>query len=240
MAKNFKNTFLTNKDAIFQSVFFQTLAAARLDAVWPELENIARGEPTPLDREMSSELNRKGGAIIIPRGYIYADVDEKKITLTPYKKLSKDVFQTIVSEALNQDCATLLGHKGYATNIHLPAEFLSSVARQSIKDLHLGRKHTELIDSERVSNFASDDFARSYCPMYMGTPFGSRTKVGALLAAVLSVKQIYFEKICRKYRIQHEELREAEGIFNEAQLPIVLFFLRMHSSATENGIEQPI
>jgi hypothetical protein len=169
---------------------------------------------------MSSKLNRKGGAIIVPAGFLYADADKKRIELTPYMEKTVKEFTGFVQDILNQDCATLIGQKGYATNIELPSEFLGEVATQALKDLKAGRKQSERIDVTKTSEYTADNLARSFCPAYMNPPFGTRTKVTARLAGALSVKQMYFQRILRKYKLSGEEQTAFAEEFNSSLEPI--------------------
>ncbi len=71
------------------------------------------------------------GAIFVPGGLVYADVDGIPITYKPYGKITAEVFRKKIREAIHYNNATFLYPDGMAVGINLDSGFFQSCRDKS-------------------------------------------------------------------------------------------------------------
>ena len=132
----------------------------------------------------TSRLDNKG-AIFIPGGLIYQDVDEKFIRYERYGQISALEFRKKIREAMQNDNATLLYHDGIAPVINLDGGFFSKAARRILTYKKAAFRRTKKISSADALEISSDDIIKSHCPTYMKPPYGARTRISTCVSVGL-------------------------------------------------------
>jgi hypothetical protein len=120
---------LTKKD-IIGSELLKELITIRADTLWRMLFYLRQNQWPGVNEEGATGKLDNKGAIFIPGGLIYQDVDDKQITYEPLKPTNKEVFREKVRESMRYDNATLLYPNGIANSINLDSGFFSRAARR--------------------------------------------------------------------------------------------------------------
>jgi len=132
------------------------------------------------------------GAIFIPGGLIYQDVDEKLIRYENYGNISAHAFRGKIREAMQDDNATLLYHDGIAPAINLDGGFFSRAARRIFTYKKAAFRRTKKISHANALEISADDVIRSHCPTYMKPPYGARTRISTCVSVGLIDPPMYY------------------------------------------------
>jgi len=158
------------------------------------------------------------GAIFIPGGLIYQDVDEQFIRYKVYGKISAKSFRSAIRKAMQNDNATLLYHDGIASAINLDGGFFSKAARRIFTYKKAAFRRTKRLGSASTLEISSNDIIKSHCPTFMSQPYGARTRISTCASVGLIDPPMYFaynktelnfsEKQARRFAQDLELIRE--------------------------------
>lgn len=132
------------------------------------------------------------GAIFIPGGLIYQDVDERFIRYEPYGMISAAKFREKIRLAMRNDNATLLYPDGIASAINLDSGFFSRAARRIYTYKKTAFRRTKKVGSSKAFEISSDDIIKSHCPTYMKPPYGARTRISSCVSVGLIDPPMYY------------------------------------------------
>jgi hypothetical protein len=132
------------------------------------------------------------GAIFIPGGLIYQDVDERFIRYEPYGSISAKRFRAEIRKAMRNDNATLLYPDGMAPAINLDGGFFSKAARRILTYKKAAYRRSKKIANAALVEITSDDIIKSHCPVYMKPPYGARTRISTCVSVGLIEPQMFF------------------------------------------------
>jgi len=180
------------KKSILGSELIREIIAIRVDTLWKMLGYRKAGFlPGTFEEGATGRYDNKG-AIFIPGGLIYQDVDERSIQYERYGKIEADEFRKKIRAAMQFDNATLLYADGMAAGINLDSGFFSKAARRiyTYKKAAFRRKKT--IGKDIPLEISSDDILRSHCPTYMKPPYGARTRISTCISVGLIDSPMYF------------------------------------------------
>jgi hypothetical protein len=147
--------------------------------------------PSVNDEGATGAFDNKG-AIFIPGGLIYQDVDERFIRYDSYGKISAASFRAKIREAMRNDNATLLYPDGIACAINLDSGFFSRAARRIFAYKKTAFRRTKKIGSTGAFEISSDDIIKSHCPTYMKPPYGARTRISSCVSVGLIDPPMYY------------------------------------------------
>ena len=120
---------MVTKKKIIENELMKEIVSIRVDALWKMLRQKKDGLlPEPYEEGATGKLDNKG-AIFIPGGLIFKDVDEMPICYDSNSVVTPESFREKVREAMQYDNATLLFPDGIATGINLDSGFFSKAAR---------------------------------------------------------------------------------------------------------------
>jgi hypothetical protein len=211
---------VVTKKKIIENELIKELISIRVDTLWKMLSQIEAGFfPGPYEEGATGKFDNKG-AIFIPGGLIYQDVDEMPISYQSHGRMTADVFRKKLRKAMQNDNATLLFPDGIATGVNLDGGFFSKAARllYTFKKASFRRKRK--IGPHKHLKIISDDIIRSHCPTYMPHPYGARTRISTCASVGLIDPPLFFSYCETLFNLSHDQAeRFAQGL-DKAQDPV--------------------
>ncbi len=183
---------MATKKSILENELIKEIIAIRTDTLWKMLgQNAAGFLPGKFDEGATGKFDNKG-AIFIPGGLIFQDVDEQFISYRPYGLISGEEFRHKIRLAMRYDNATLLYPEGIAAGINLDGGFFSKAARRIYTYKRAAHRRVMKIGNNVPIEISSDDIIRSHCPIYMNPPYGARTRISSCIAVGLINPPLFF------------------------------------------------
>jgi hypothetical protein len=206
---------------IIDSELMREIASIRVDTLWKMLHQKRKGFlPGPLEEGATGKLDNKG-AIFIPGGLIYQDVDEKPVTYEKHGEFSPQSFRKKVRDAMRFDNATLLFPGGIATGIHLDSGFFSRTARRIYTFKKAAFRRNSKIGVHSRLKVTSDDVIRSHCPTYLPHPYGARTRISTSAAVGLIDPPLFFAYCETQFNLSEDRARRFARRLDLAQDPAI-------------------
>ena len=196
---------MTTKSDIIGSVLLQELIAIRTDTLWRMLARLQKGRLPGITEEGATGALDNKGAIFIPGGLIYQDVDEKEIT---YRSVTMDekLFRRKIVESLRYDNATLLFPDGVVTSVNLDSGFFTRAARRVYTFKTAAFKRKRRLGKRSGIDVEANDIIRSHCPTYMDSPYGSRTRISTCVSLGLIDPHMYFAYCKMEFNLSRRRL----------------------------------
>lgn len=183
---------MATKKSIIDNELVREIISIRVDTLWKMLGQVQTGFlPGKNDEGATGKFDNKG-AIFIPGGLIYQDVDEKFIRYAPYGQITGAEFREKIRDAMRFDNATLLYPDGIAGGINLDGGFFSKAARRVYTYKRAAYRRVMKIGNHIPIEISSDDIIRSHCPTYMKPPYGARTRISSCIAVGLINPPLFF------------------------------------------------
>jgi len=183
---------MATKKAIIDNELIKEIIAIRLDTLWKMLGQKQAGFMPEINDEGATGKFDNKGAIFIPGGLIYQDVDERFIRYTPYGQITGAVFRKTMRESMRYDNATLLYPDGIAPGINLDGGFFSKAARRIHTYKRAAYRRQLKIGNNVPIEITADDIIKSHCPTYMKPPYGARTRISSCVAVGLINPPLFF------------------------------------------------
>lgn len=183
---------MITKKQIIDNELMKEIISIRLDTLWRMLKHHKLGFlPEVLEEGATGKYDNKG-AIFIPGGLIYQDVDEQFIRYKPYGRITAAQFREKIREAMSYDNAILLYPDGIAGGINLDGGFFSKAARRIFSYKKAAYRRTKKVGSGSSIEFSTDNILRSHCPTYMKPPYGARTRISTCVSVGLIDPPMFF------------------------------------------------
>jgi hypothetical protein len=199
--------------AILGSVLMQEIIAIRLDTLWKMLGWFQANSLPDIDEEGATGKFDNKGAIFIPGGLVYCDVDEKPIEYTPEPGWDAAAFREKIRAAMKYDNATLLYPDGVAAGVNLDSGFFSRAARRINTFKRAAFRRKKKIGPTMSLDISSEDIVQSHTPLYMTGPFGARTRISTCIAAALMNPPLYYAHLKTEFNLDGDQARRVmEGI----------------------------
>ncbi len=183
---------MISKKQILGNELIREVIAIRLHTLNKMLNQYEKGRMPGVNEEGATGKFDNKGAIFIPGGLIYQDVDEQFISYESYGKISAHAFREKIRDAMQNDNATLLYHDGIAPAINLDGGFFSRAARRIFTYKKAAFRRTKKISSADALEISSDDIIKSHCPTYMKPPYGARTRISTCVSVGLIDPPMYY------------------------------------------------
>jgi hypothetical protein len=180
------------KKQIVDNELMKELISIRLDTLWRMLEQSRLGFLPEIHQEGATGRYDNKGAIFIPGGLIYQDVDERFIRYASYGQITSAQFREKIRGAMCYDNATLLYPDGIAGGINLDGGFFSKAARRIFSYKKAAYRRTKRIGSGSSIEISSDEILKSHCPTYMKPPYGARTRISTCVSVGLIDPPMFF------------------------------------------------
>jgi hypothetical protein len=205
------------KKEILGSVLLKELIAIRADTLWRMLSFLHQNQLPEVNEEGATGKLDNKGAIFIPGGLVYQDVDEKQISYDPLESLNETIFREKIRASMQYDNATLLFPDGLANSVNLDSGFFTRAARRIYTFKTAAFKRKIKIGRKIPIDIDSDDIIRSHCPAYMDTPYGSRTRISTCVSTGLTDPHMYFAYCKTEFNLSRRRLRSFAARLDTAQ-----------------------
>lgn len=156
---------MIKKKDIIKNELLKGIISVRINTLWRMLSLKCHGEglPAPNDEGATGKYDNKG-AIFIPGGLIYQDVDENEIVYHRQSEFSSALFRNQIRSAMQYDNATLLFQDGIAKGINLDSGFFSKAARTINIFKKAAFRRKKKISPKILMQLDSEDIIKSHCP----------------------------------------------------------------------------
>jgi hypothetical protein len=211
---------ITKKD-LFENELMKEIVSIRVDTLWKMLALKREGRlPRVEDEGTTGDFDNKG-AMFVPGGLIWEDVDERPIRYDFYGNVGSDEFRKHIRSAMQYDNATLLYPDGMAVGVSLDSGFFSRAATQVFIYKKAAMRRKKRFGEKLPLEISSKDIARSHCPAYIPEPYGARTRLSACLSVGLVDPAVYYAYCKTALRLDNEQKKVLAGNLDMAQDPIV-------------------
>ena len=183
---------MITKKSIIDNELMKEIISIRLNTLHHMLEQHRLGLMPGVHEEGATGTYDNKGAIFIPGGLIYQDVDERFIRYEPYGRISSAAFRAKVRIAMKNDNATLLYPDGMAPAVNLDGGFFSRAARRIFTYKKAAYRRAKKIGNSSSLEITSDDIIKSHCPSYMKPPYGARTRISTCISVGLIEPQMFY------------------------------------------------
>ena len=207
---------LTKKDLIGNTLL-KEIITIRTDTLWRMLDCLKNGRMPEINEEGASGKLDNKGAIFIPGGLVYQDVDEKKITYEVYGNIVEKDFRKRIRESMRFDNATLLFPDGIAKSVNLDGGFFARAAK-CVYAYNTGAfKRIRKIGRKLPVDVDAIDIIRSHCPTYVDPPYGSRTRISTCASIGLIDPHMYFAYCKTEFNLSSRRLHNFSKDLDVAQ-----------------------
>jgi hypothetical protein len=210
----------TKKDLLGNELM-KEIITIRFDALWKMLRLKQEGRMPKIDEEGATGKFDNKGAIFVPGGMVYADVDEMPIAYDSSGDMDSQTFRAKVRAAMQYDNATLLYADGMSVGVNLDTGFFSKAARQIFAYKKAAMKRNKKIGEKVPFELSSNDITRSHCPAYVNEPYGSRTRISACLSVGLIEPHMFYAYCQTELRLRKEEKETFSRRLDTAQEPVL-------------------
>jgi len=198
---------MPTKKELIGNELVKEILSIRIDTLWRMLKLKERGElPKPEEEGATGEFDNKG-ALFVPGGLIFCDSDKAPIKRETSGFPNPKEFRKLVRESMKYDNAVLLYPDGIASGINLDNGFFLEAATNILYNKDAATRRSRSLGKDLPKSINSETMARSHCPIQIGHPYGSRTRLGSSLAVCLSEPRMYFTHLKGRggLRISEEE-----------------------------------
>jgi hypothetical protein len=210
------------KKEIIDNILMKELIAIRTDTLWRMLSLLDQGNLPGINEEGATGKLDNKGAIFIPGGLIYQDVDDRQISYEAIDSLDEIGFRRMIRESMRFDNATLLFPNGVANSVNLDSGFFSRAARRIYTYKTAAFKRKRKVGHKLPIDIDSNDIVRSHCPTYMDPPYGSRTRISTCVSIGLTDPHMYFAYCKTNFCQSRTELNDYAMRLDTAQEGAVL------------------
>ena len=183
---------MADKKSIIENELMREIISIRIDTLWKMIEQKQGNRLPEIDEEGATGKFDNKGAIFIPGGLVFQDVDEQHIQHDICGRMSGPEFRAKIRASMRFDNATLLYPDGLAPSINLDSGFFSKAARQILTYKKAAYRRKKTISGDIANAVSSDEIIRSLCPPYMKGPYGARTRISTCISIGLVDPPMFF------------------------------------------------
>jgi hypothetical protein len=186
------------------------------------LDYLEKGQLPGINEEGATGKLDNKGAIFIPGGLIYQDVDENQIAYAPLGVLNEARFREKVRASMQYDNATLMFPDGLLNGVNLDSGFFARASRRIYTLKKAAFKRKKRIGRQSPIDIDSNDIIRSHCPNYMDMPYGARTRISTCVSIALTDPHMYFAYCKSRFNLSRRRLKDFTTKLDQAQEPAKL------------------
>jgi hypothetical protein len=207
-----------NMQSIIENELMKEIISIRIDTLWKMIAQKMENRLPEIDEEGATGKFDNKGAIFIPGGLVYKDVDEKNVRYGAWGEMSGPEFRDRIRSTMRFDNATLLYPDGLAPSINLDNGFFSKAARQILTFKKAAYRRKKSISKHILNEVSSEDIIRSNCPPYLKPPYGARTRISTCISIGLVDPPMFFSYCKAQHNLSVEQSdRFAEKIDQAAE-----------------------
>ncbi len=211
---------MVSQKALIGNELMKEIISIRVDTIWKMLGRMREdGFPDVYEEGATGKWDNKG-AIFIPGGLIYQDVDEMAIQYTKIGAMHPKTFRKKIRTAMQFDNATLLFPDGIASGINLDSGFFSRAARRIYTFKKAAFRRKTKIGAHHHLKVTPENIIRSHCPLYMNPPHGARTRISNCAAVGLIDPPLYFAYCESELNLTREEAKTFARQLDISQEPV--------------------
>jgi hypothetical protein len=211
---------VTKKDLV-GNVLMREIISIRVDTLWKMLNLKVKGHLPKVEEEGATGAFDNKGAIFIPGGLIYSDVDGKPINYESHNKTGTNVFIRKIRSAMYYDNATLLYPDGMVTAVNLDSGFFSKAARRIFTYKKAALKRKKGVKGSAAFKLSSDDITHSHCPTYIKRPYGARTRLSSCISVGLIEPQMFYAYCMAEFGLSKDQERSFIKRLDDAQRSVI-------------------
>ncbi|MGD1967522.1 MAG: hypothetical protein PVI32_01005, partial [Desulfobacterales bacterium] len=196
---------MLDKKAIVDNALMKEIISIRIDTLWKMIELKTKNRLPEIDEEGATGKFDNKGAIFIPGGLVYRDVDEQRVRYETFKKIRGRQFRDRFRSTMRFDNATLLFPDGLAPSINLDSGFFPRCARQILTFKRAAYRRKKSIGGKITNEVRSDDIIRSNCPPYIKPPYGARTRISTCISIGLVDPPMFFSYCKAQYNLSDDQ-----------------------------------
>jgi hypothetical protein len=196
---------MLGKKSILDNALMKEIISIRIDTLWKMIEQKMENRLPEIDEEGATGKFDNKGAIFIPGGLVYQDVDEQDIIYETHSGMKGPKFRDRIRSTMRFDNATLLYPDGFAPSINLDSGFFSRCARQILTYKKAVFRRKKTISKDIANEVSSDDIMRSNCPPYMRPPYGARTRISTCVSIGLVNPPLFFSYCKAQFNLSNEQ-----------------------------------
>jgi hypothetical protein len=206
------------KEDIINNELLKEIISIRINTLWRMLSLKKHGEgfPGPNDEGATGNYDNKG-AIFIPGGLVYQDVDEKEVKYHKLGELTPSLFRKQIRSAMQYDNATVLFKDGIAKGINLDSGFFSKAARTINIYKKAAFRRKKKISSKILMQLDSEDIIKSHCPTYFSSPYGARTRISTCVSIGLIEPSMFFVFYKTELKFSQKRVKGFSELLDTAQ-----------------------
>jgi hypothetical protein len=212
---------MLDKKAIIDNALMKEIVSIRIDTLWKMIKQKKENRLPEIDEEGATGKFDNKGAIFIPGGLVYKDVDEQRVRYETFKKASTAKFRVRIRSTMRFDNATLLYPDGLAPSINLDSGFFSRCARQILTFKRAAYRRKKSISGKIAYEVRSDDIIRSNCPPYLKTPYGARTRISTCISIGLVDPPMFFSYCRAQFNLSDNQANRFAHNLDQAVVPAV-------------------
>ena len=191
--------------SIIENELMKEIISIRIDTLWKMIGQKRENRLPEIDEEGATGKFDNKGAIFIPGGLVYKDVDEQNIRYENCKKIGGPEFRDRIRSTMRFDNATLLYPDGMAPSINLDGGFFSRCARQILTYKKAAYRRKKTIGRDIANEVSADDIIRSHCPPYIKPPYGARTRISTCISIGLVDPPVFFSYCRAQHNLSTEQ-----------------------------------
>lgn len=183
---------MISQRSLIDNELMKEIIAIRVDTLWKMLGRVKDDTLPDVHEEGATGKFDNKGAIFIPGGLVYQDVDEEPILYNRQQALTPAAFRKKVRDVMLYDNATLLFPDGLASGVNLDNGFFSKAARRIYTLKRAAFRRKIRVGSYNHLKVTTEDIIHSHCPPYMQPPHGARTRISNCAAVGLIDPPLFF------------------------------------------------
>jgi hypothetical protein len=212
---------MVHKKSIIENELMKEIISIRIDTLWKMIQQKMEGRLPGIDEEGATGKFDNKGAIFIPGGLVYQDVDEQNVQYETCGRMSGSEFREKIRSTMRFDNATLLYPDGLAPGINLDSGFFSKAARQILTYKKAAYRRKKAISNDISKEVSSGYIIQSLCPPYMKPPYGARTRISTCISIGLVDPPMFFSYCKAQHNLSAEQSERFAKKLNRAVEPVI-------------------
>jgi hypothetical protein len=196
---------------LVKNELLKELIGIRIDTLWKMNSMRIKGLMPQIGTEDATGEFDSMGALFIPGGLILRDSRGRPISSEgDIKGYTPEIFRDTIRNAMKYDNATLLFDDSIQFGVNLDNGFFCSIAPSILERSHQYSKRTLFIRDDPPNDVNIEDIAKSNCPHYVDTLYGSKTLLSSCVSVGLTHQRGYYDACKDRFGLVGDRDRQKE------------------------------